>query len=98
MATQANALNERIYFENISATTDAFLLKGGYYGIDVVGSSFGTVTLEKLSGDGSNYVTALEAFDQSAYATVLLAPGTYRVAISSTTGVYFNMVAIARAA
>lgn len=96
MASQPNALNERVYFDNIDATTAAFLLKGGLYGVDVIGSSFGTVTLQKLAGDGSTYVTCLTAFSAAGYASVQLPPGTYRVAISSTTAVYITITAIAR--
>ena len=43
---------------NISADTQPFPLGGGLYGIDYIATwSAGSVTLERLSGDGSTYVT-----------------------------------------
>ena len=74
---------------NISANTAAFVLRGGLYGVDVVATGTGTVTLEKLAGDGTTYVTALAAFSTNgAYATVYLPPGTYKLAVATFTAVY----------
>lgn len=86
---------ERQNFSNISATTAAFTLRGGQYGIDVIATGAGTVTLEKLSGNGSTYVTALTAFSTTAgYATVNLPSGTYRIAIATFTAVYVQITSI----
>jgi hypothetical protein len=78
-------------FINISATTAAFQLDGGKYGVDCVGSGFGTVTLQKLGADGTTYVTALTAFAANGYATADLPTGTYTVAVASATAVYVNI-------
>jgi hypothetical protein len=79
---------------NISADTAAFPLAGGLYGIDYIGSNWGTVTLQKLAGDASTYVTAATAFAANGYTTVNLAPGKYKLAVSSATAVYVQIVRI----
>ncbi len=95
MAQQANALNENTYFENISATTAAFTLKGGSYGITAKATwGGGSVTLQKLSRDGTNYVTALTAFTADGYQTVTLPPGTYRFLVATASAIYLEMTAI----
>jgi hypothetical protein len=64
---------------NISTTTAAFNLKGGQYGITVVGATFGTLTLQILGGDGTTWLSALNAaFAASGSAAALLMPGQYR--------------------
>ena len=73
---------EQVTFSNIGSTTAAFSLSGGVYGVDVIGSTFGTVTLQKLAADGSTYVTAATAFAANGYATVSLPAGTYKLAIA----------------
>ena len=88
---------ERQTFSNISATTADFILRGGQYAVMVNGSAFGTVTLQRKSLDGSTYVTCLTAFSANGYATVNLPSGTYNIAISSTTGVYAEIVAVVMA-
>lgn len=99
MATQANALNERYYFENISATTAAFILKGGLYGVTANATwGGGSVTLQRLAADGSTYVTCLTAITADGYATVSLPPGTYKLAVATASAIYVDITAIARAA
>jgi hypothetical protein len=80
---------ERQTFSNISATTAAFTLRGGQYGVDV-NATFGpgSVTLQKLAADGSTWVTALTAFTAAGYATVNLPSGTYRLSVVTTTAIY----------
>lgn len=85
---------EKVNFSNISATTANFNLRGGTYGIDVVATGAGTVTLQKLAGDGS-FVTALTAFSTTAgYASVNVPSGTYRFAIATFTGVFIQLASI----
>lgn len=91
------AFTRGTHFQNISATTGPFDLQGGQYGITVNGTAFGTVTLQKLSSDGSTYITCLTAFSAAGYATVNLPDGTYKIAISSTTGVYADIEPIIQA-
>ena len=94
MTTTVHGHPATITFGNISATTSSFNLGGGLYAVTCMGSSFGTVTLQKLAADASTYITCLTAFSANGYATVYLAKGTYQVAISSTTGVYVDITAI----
>lgn len=96
LTEQAHAQNERWYSTSLAVTSDAFLLKGGLYGVTVAGSGFGTATLQRLAADASTYVTCLTAFSAAGYSTVSLPPGTYKVAISSAT-VSVDITAIARA-
>ena len=78
--THSNA-GENTSFSNISATTAAFSLGGGKYAVSVIGSTFGTVTLEILGPDGSTYLTALTAFSANGIADVDLPPGLFKIAI-----------------
>ncbi len=82
-------------FSSISSTTAAFQLEAGNYGVTVKGTGYGTVTLQKLAGDASTYVTCLTAFAADGYATVLLPSGTYKVAIASASAVYVDITSIA---
>lgn len=77
-----SASRESFKFENISATTAAFNLMGGEYGIICMGSTFGTVTLQALAGDGSTYVTAATAIAANGTALVVLPAGVYRFLIA----------------
>jgi hypothetical protein len=79
---------------NIGTTPAAFTLPGGLYGVTVMGTGFGTVTLQRLAPDGTTYVTALTAFGANGYQSVYLPSGTYQLAISSTTAVYADVVGI----
>jgi len=63
---------------NSDATSAPFKLLGGWYQIDVIGATFGTVTLQKLGPDGSTYITAATAFSASGSAPVQLGYGTYK--------------------
>lgn len=78
---------------NISASTAAFHLDGGKYGVDCIGTSFGTVKLQKLGADASTYISVATATDFAAtgYTTVDLPSGTYKLTIASTTAVYVNI-------
>jgi hypothetical protein len=69
-------------FTNLNATSGTFVLYGGEYCIDVLGSTFGTVTLQRLGPDGSTWLTALTAFAANGTATADLPPGQYRVALA----------------
>lgn len=72
---------ENVAFSNIAATTAAFSLTGGKYAVDVIGSTFGTVTLERLGPDGTTMLTALAAFSATGTANADLPPGQYKLAI-----------------
>ena len=87
------AENQR--FSNIAATTGAFDLSGGAYGV-CVSATFGggSVTLQRLAADATTFVTCLTAFSAAGYATVNLPNGTYRFAIATASAVYIDIVAI----
>lgn len=79
---------------NISATTAAFPLLGGLYGVDCVATfSAGTVKLQKLAGDQSTYVSVSSGTDFSAagYATVNLPAGTYKLTVATATAAYVQI-------
>lgn len=53
-------------FSNVAATTAAFLLNGGQYGVDVVATfGGGSVKLQKLGADGSTWVDMLQTFEKA---------------------------------
>lgn len=90
MAEQGGAPQDDYFtITNASATSSAFYLRGGKYGV-VVSATFGggTVTLQILSPDGTTYVTALTAFSAAGYATVDLPPCQCKLAIATATAVY----------
>ena len=53
---------ENVSYDNIAATTSAFVLNGGNYSIAVKASTYGTVTLQILGPDDTTYLTVLTAF------------------------------------
>lgn len=71
--------------DNISATSSAFTLLGGLYGVLVEGdfSGGGSITLQGKAKSGT-YVTVLTAFTADGYATVYLPAGTYIFTVSGT--------------
>jgi hypothetical protein len=69
-------------FSNINATTNAFNLYGGSYTVDVLGNTFGTVTLQRLGPDQATWLAALTAFAANGTANQDLPPGQYRVAVA----------------
>lgn len=88
-----NAVEQKT-FSNLSATPATFTLKGGQYGVMVNAASFGTVTLQRQSIDGSSFITCLTAFSANGYATVNLPNGTYQLTIATATGVYADITSI----
>jgi hypothetical protein len=80
-------------FTNISANTSGFTLRGGNYGVTVHATfGGGTVTLQRLTPDGSTYVTVMTAFSADGYASANLPSGTYRIAVATATAVYVDVV------
>jgi hypothetical protein len=82
-------------WSNISTTPAAFTLPGGLYGLTVMGTGFGTVTLQRLAPDASTYITCLTAFAANGYASAQLPTGKYQLTIASTTAVYADLAGIA---
>ena len=82
-------------FSNIAATTATFTLRGGQYGCDVVATGAGSVTLQKLAGDGVTFVTCMTAFATTAgYATANLPSGTYRFTVVTFTAIFIQLTSI----
>jgi hypothetical protein len=75
-------VSETKAFSNISATTAAFLLKGGKYFLSCIASTYGTVTLQTLGADGSTWLTAATAFAANGTETADLCGGQYRFALA----------------
>lgn len=73
---------DAVKYSNIAATTAGFSLAGGKYCIDVIGSTFGTVTLQRLGPDGTTEITAVTAFSANGTANADLPPGQYKLAIA----------------
>lgn len=90
---------EQQTFSNISATTAAFTLRGGTYGVTVKATGFGTVKLQRLAPDGATYVSVSTDTDFAAdgYASVNLPAGTYRFEITTATAVYADITSIVTA-
>lgn len=83
-------------FSNISATTAAFSLEAGNYGVTAKATwGGGSLTLQRLSADNSTYVTCLTAFTADGYATVLLPAGTYKFTVATASAIYVDITSIA---
>ena len=66
-----------------SGTSSTFTLKGGTYTVDLIASTYGTVTLQRLGPDGSTWITAMTAFAANAAGTSATLPaGTYRIVLA----------------
>lgn len=80
---------------NISATTAAFELKGGYYNLDAIATwGGGSATLQRLGPDQSTWLTAATAITANGSAQVYLCPAQYRWAIVTATAAYLSVVRI----
>jgi hypothetical protein len=79
------------FAQNINATTAAFSLNGGRYGVDALATwNAGSVKLQKVAGDGASLVSVSTATDFSAngFATVDLPSGKYKIVVATATGAY----------
>jgi len=82
-------------FNNISATTAAFTLKGGKYAVTVVATfGGGSVTLQGLALDGTTFVTVLAAFTANGFASVDLPPGQYRLTVATATAIFASVTSV----
>lgn len=85
---------ENVVFKNIAATPASFVLRGGNYGVTTHATwGGGSLTLQRLSPDGSTYVTVLTAFSADGYQNVNLPSGTYQLLLATATGLYVDVVA-----
>lgn len=68
---------------NISATTSAFPLHGGIYGVIYKATwGSGTITLQVLAPDAVTWIIALTAFSADGCTNGYLPPGSYRFAVA----------------
>jgi microcystin-dependent protein len=84
-------------FSNIAASTAAFSLAGGQYGVDCIATfGGGSVKLQRLGADGSTYLSVSSGTDFSAngYASVDLPAGSYRFTVATATAIYAGIVRI----
>lgn len=82
-------------FSNISATTAAFRLGGGRYGMSAVASGYGTaLQLQTLSADGTTFILAGSNFSAAGYQSLDLPPGSYRIFINGASGAYVELARI----
>lgn len=83
------------YFaSNISATTAAFPLTGGLYGVDAMATwGGGSVKLQRVMGDGSTTISVSSGTDFTAngYATVNLPSGNYKLVVATATAAYVQI-------
>jgi hypothetical protein len=69
-------------FSNIAASSSVFQLLGGTYGIAIILSTPGTVTLETLGPDGTTFLPVTAAIATNGYSTAILAQGQYKVVLA----------------
>jgi hypothetical protein len=82
-------------FQNISASTAAFNLKGGRYNVIATATGAGTMGLQTLSADGSTFIPVHTAFAAvTGFATADLPPGVYKFVISGFTAVFATIASI----
>ena len=85
---------ENFAFKNISATPAPFVLRGGNYGLTCHATfGGGSIALQRLSPDGSTFVTVLTALTSDGYGNANLPSGTYQLLVTTATGVNCDVVA-----
>jgi hypothetical protein len=88
---------QSVQFSNIAATTAAFSLLGGIYGL-TVSATFGggNVQLQALAADGVTFVNVGSSVTAAGLTSPLyLPPGQYRLAITTATAVFAALTSIA---
>jgi hypothetical protein len=93
MATAVDAVE----FSNISATTAAFKLKGGYYLVGAVATfGGGSVELQILGPDQTTWLSASTPLKLTSAGTIsgYLPPGQYRFTIVTATAVFASVAGV----
>lgn len=86
---------EAVRFENIAATTSAFVLNGGKYTFAVAATfGGGSVGIETLGPNGSSWLSVGTPPVAAGVTTYDLPPGQYRVVIVTATAVYVTIVRV----
>jgi hypothetical protein len=82
-------------FSNIAATTGAFGLFGGKYELAAAATwGGGNVQLEALAGDASTWLNVGSAITTNGVTVFDLAPGQYRLAVTTATSAYLALTTI----
>lgn len=91
--TAANTDNK--VFTNISANDGPWGLFPGEYAMTVHAGTWGggSVALQRLAADGVTYVT-VQSFTADGFAVVTIPGGSYRLAITTATGVYADIMPV----
>jgi hypothetical protein len=96
-------INDGFTVNNASADSPVFNLVGGYYAMSVLASDFSsTVALMALGPDAATFVPVVDPAGNmignftanSMVSSFQLPPGTYMVAVDSSTGVYVQLARI----
>lgn len=78
------------------STSQTFDLIAGMYGVQVIATwGGGTVVLNRLSNDGSTYVSTGVSFSANSFQTVQIPEGNYQLAVTTATAVYAEIMPIA---
>lgn len=85
---------ENFAFSNISASTSAFTLRGGNYGVTCHATfGGGNIVLQRLATDGVSWINVITALTADGYSSANLPSGSYRLAVTTATAVYCDVVA-----
>lgn len=86
---------QSVNFSNIAATTGAFQIYGGKYGL-TVSATFGggNVQLQTLSLDGSTWINVGTSVTANGQSVLDLPPGQYRLSITTATAVFAALTRI----
>lgn len=90
-------VTESAFFQNITATTAAFGLKGGIYAYAYAAANWSgqSATLQQLGADGSSWLNAVGAASANGIsAPLFLGPGQYRVALANSAAVSVVVAAV----
>lgn len=86
---------EKVSYSNISATPATFKLRGGCYGVTVNATwGVGSLTLQRLSVDGTTFVTVMTAFTADGFQSANLPGGTYKLLLATATALYVDVTSI----
>jgi hypothetical protein len=87
---------ETIKWQNVAATPANFTLRGGNYAFMVNATwGGGSVTLNRLSVDGTTLVPVMTAFSANGFNTQNLPYGTYQLTIATATAVNADLASVA---
>jgi hypothetical protein len=89
---------DAVSLTNLSASTAAFKLNGGYYLVSAIAASWsgGNIELQALGPDGSTWLSLPTALKLSANGEIggYLSPGQYRFTVTTTTGISCSVAGV----